>query len=190
MTQRNVGKQGWVFPLFSPDSDDRLSLNSHRFVILYISCGTRSVSLGQYCLPKVSNGFKRHFQTKTLKWFCLTSLVTIDSVGNNLCWQDPAITGISPIEGYADGGTILTITGTDLDIGRDIQVNVAANVTCDITRCVYIHPQFLWPNNEWKSIMVNIVNLPMWVALFCKTKRFGWVNNVYRRGFKQRYSCP
>ena len=25
-------KQGWVFPLFSPDSDDRLSLNFHRFV--------------------------------------------------------------------------------------------------------------------------------------------------------------
>ncbi|XP_033647397.1 hepatocyte growth factor receptor-like [Asterias rubens] len=48
-------------------------------------------------------------------------------------YKNPAITGISPIEGYADGGTILTITGTDLDIGRDIQVNVAANVTCDIT---------------------------------------------------------
>ena len=58
MTRRNVRKQGWVFPLFSPDSDDRLSLNFHRFVILYISCDTRSVGLGQYCLiPKVSNGF-------------------------------------------------------------------------------------------------------------------------------------
>ena len=45
------------FPLFSPDSDDRLSLNFHRFVILYRSCDTRSASLGQYCLPKVSNGF-------------------------------------------------------------------------------------------------------------------------------------
>ena len=29
MTRRN----GWVFPLFSPDSDDRLSLNFHRFVV-------------------------------------------------------------------------------------------------------------------------------------------------------------
>ena len=29
---------GWVFPLFSPDSDERLSLNFHRFVILYRSC--------------------------------------------------------------------------------------------------------------------------------------------------------
>ena len=31
----------------------------YRFVILhvYISCDTRSVGLGQYCLPKVSNGF-------------------------------------------------------------------------------------------------------------------------------------
>ena len=48
------GNQGWVFPLFSPDSNDRLSLNFHRFVIL---CDTRSVGLGQYCLPKVSNGF-------------------------------------------------------------------------------------------------------------------------------------
>ena len=57
MTRRIVGKQGWVFPLLSPDSDDRLSLNFHRFVILYISCDTRSVGLGQHCLPKVSNGF-------------------------------------------------------------------------------------------------------------------------------------
>ena len=44
------GNQGWVFPLFSPDSNDRLSLNFHRFVILYISCDTRSVGLGQSCL--------------------------------------------------------------------------------------------------------------------------------------------
>ena len=43
------------FLLFSPDSD-RLSLNFHRFVILYISCDTRSVGLGQYCLPKVHVG--------------------------------------------------------------------------------------------------------------------------------------
>ena len=41
------------FPLFSPDSDDRLSLNFHRFVILYISCVTRIL------LPKVSGGFKQ-----------------------------------------------------------------------------------------------------------------------------------
>ena len=57
MTRRNVRKQGWVFPLVSPDSDDQLSLNFHRFVILYISCDTQSVGLGQYSLPKVSNGF-------------------------------------------------------------------------------------------------------------------------------------
>ena len=36
-----------------------MSLNFHRFVILYLSCDTRSVGLGQYCLPKVSNGLKR-----------------------------------------------------------------------------------------------------------------------------------
>ena len=58
MTRRNVRKQEWVFPLFSPYSDDRLSLNFHRFVILYISRDTRSVGLRQYCLPKVYNGFK------------------------------------------------------------------------------------------------------------------------------------
>ena len=51
-------KHGWVFPLFSPDSDDWLSLNFHRFVILYRSCDTRSVGFGPHCLPKVSNGFK------------------------------------------------------------------------------------------------------------------------------------
>ena len=66
MTRRNVQKQGWVFPLFSPDSDDRLSLNFHRFVILYISCDTRSVGLGQYCLPKVSNGFKESKKSQFL----------------------------------------------------------------------------------------------------------------------------
>ena len=38
MTRRKVRKQGCVFPLFSPDSVDRLSLHFHRFVILYISC--------------------------------------------------------------------------------------------------------------------------------------------------------
>ena len=61
MTRRNVlnvRKQGWVFPLFFPDSDDQLRINLHRFVILNISCDTRSLGLGQYCLPKVSNGFK------------------------------------------------------------------------------------------------------------------------------------
>ena len=61
MTRRNARKQGWVFPLFSPDTDDRLSLNFHRFVIWYRSCGTQSVGLGQHCLPKVSNGFNHQW---------------------------------------------------------------------------------------------------------------------------------
>ena len=52
MTRRNVRKQGWVFPLFSPDSDDRLTLNFHRFVIRYISCDTQSLGLGQHCYRK------------------------------------------------------------------------------------------------------------------------------------------
>ena len=56
MTRQNVRKQGWVFPLFSPDSDDP---DFHRFVLLYyISCDTRSVGLWTICLPKVSNGLK------------------------------------------------------------------------------------------------------------------------------------
>ena len=63
MTRQTVRKQGWVFPLFSPDSDDRLSLNFHRFVILYISCDTWSVGLGPYCLPKVSNGFNTSYSS-------------------------------------------------------------------------------------------------------------------------------
>ena len=45
MTWRNVRIQGWVFPLFSPNSVDRLSQNFHRFTILYRSCDTRSVGL-------------------------------------------------------------------------------------------------------------------------------------------------
>ena len=40
MTRQNVRKQEWVFPFISPDSDDRLSLNFHRFVIVYRSCDT------------------------------------------------------------------------------------------------------------------------------------------------------
>ena len=35
-TCHDTAKQGWVFTIFSPNSDDRLSLNFHRFVILYI----------------------------------------------------------------------------------------------------------------------------------------------------------
>ena len=48
MTQRNVRKQVWSFLLFSPDADDRLSLNFHRFLIfyfLYKGCDTQSVGL-------------------------------------------------------------------------------------------------------------------------------------------------
>ena len=75
MTRRNARKQEWVFPFFSPDSDDRLSLNFHRFVVLYISCDTQSVGLGQYCLPKVYNGFNSvvrplHRCTPPLTPFC------------------------------------------------------------------------------------------------------------------------
>ena len=41
-TYRN---KGGFSQLFSPDSDDRLSLNFHRFVILYRTCDIRSVGL-------------------------------------------------------------------------------------------------------------------------------------------------
>ena len=48
MTRRNAWIQGWVFPLISPDSDDRLSPNFHRFVICYRGCDTRSVDKTVY----------------------------------------------------------------------------------------------------------------------------------------------
>ena len=66
MTWQNARKQEWVFLLFSLESDDRLSLNFHRFVILYMSCDTQSVGLGQYCLPKVCNNFKNYFATTVI----------------------------------------------------------------------------------------------------------------------------
>ena len=88
MTRRNVGKQGWVFPCFSPDSDDRLSLNFHRFVILYKSCGTRSVGLGQNCLPKVSNGFKQEDKCRKLLYLIWFSLFLCSS---SLFWAHTAL---------------------------------------------------------------------------------------------------
>ena len=78
MTRRNVRKQGWVFPVMFPDSDDRFTLNFHRFVILYISCGTQHVGLGQYCLLKVSNGFKSQSRKLGLMGLCQ---------GETLQWQ-------------------------------------------------------------------------------------------------------
>ena len=76
MTRRNARKQEWVFPLFSPDSDDRLSLNFHKFVILYISCDTRNVGLGQHCLPKVYNGFKHVFWTiDKFQYTCICKII-------------------------------------------------------------------------------------------------------------------
>ena len=59
MRRRNVRKQGWVFLLFSPDSKDWLILNFTGLLFYIISCDTQSVGFGQYCLPKVSNGFKQ-----------------------------------------------------------------------------------------------------------------------------------
>ena len=69
MTRRNVRKQEWVFPLSSPDSDDRLSLNFHRFGILYVSCDTRSVGLGQYrkCIMALRYKFKMFCKREKLE---------------------------------------------------------------------------------------------------------------------------
>ena len=68
------------FPvLFSSYSDDRLNLNFHRFVIIYRSCNTRSVGLGQYCLPKGSNGFKPMFVWERL---VVASLAFISPFGS------------------------------------------------------------------------------------------------------------
>ena len=52
MTQQNRWKQGWVFPLFSPDSDNRLSLNFHRFVIKlwYTKCGPLDNTVYRCCV--------------------------------------------------------------------------------------------------------------------------------------------
>ena len=87
MTRGNVRIQGWVFPLFSPDSDDRLSLNFHRFVILYRSCDTLSVGLGYYCLPKVCNGFKAtHFFSLKLT---IIIFVSFNGTGFKLKPLDP-----------------------------------------------------------------------------------------------------
>ena len=50
-------KHRWVFPLFFPDSDDRLSLNFHRFVykLWYTKCGSLDntvLSMMCYCLKE------------------------------------------------------------------------------------------------------------------------------------------
>ena len=52
-TRHETAKQGWLFPLFSPDLDNQLSLNFHRLVILYISYDTRSVGLWTILLTDV-----------------------------------------------------------------------------------------------------------------------------------------
>ena len=41
-----------------------IELNFHRFVILYRFCDTRSVGLGQYCLPKVPMALRRFYGFK------------------------------------------------------------------------------------------------------------------------------
>ena len=68
MTQRNARIHGWVFPLFSPDSDGRLSLNFHRFVIWYRSCDTRALDNSVYrkgpmtlTVTNQIHGAPRHF---------------------------------------------------------------------------------------------------------------------------------
>ena len=55
---RNVRKQECVFPLFSPDSVGRVSLNFHMFVILYTTCDTRSMGLWTICLPMLCDCFR------------------------------------------------------------------------------------------------------------------------------------
>ena len=80
------------FPLFSPDSDDRLSLNFHRFVVLYISCDTRSVGLGQYCLPKVYNGFK--LASEYYEYTVLTHIGVWVKTKINIFYPDANLTSI------------------------------------------------------------------------------------------------
>ena len=52
-------RQGCVFPLFSPDSDDRLIEPKFTQVCYFIVVIHEVWAFGQYCLPKVSNGFKK-----------------------------------------------------------------------------------------------------------------------------------
>ena len=104
-----------------PDSDDRLSLNFHRFVILYISCDTRSVGLGQYCLPKVSSGFNHgQSQRVTLQNFLLwlwrlffhPHLNLQSFLFSSLCPQLCYPFGVKILDAYFFWGTRKIGTGT------------------------------------------------------------------------------
>jgi hypothetical protein len=58
MTRRNVRKQGWVFPVIFSRIRWTIEPKFHRFVILISVVIHELWALGQYCLPKVSYGFK------------------------------------------------------------------------------------------------------------------------------------
>jgi len=49
-------------------------------------------------------------------------------------FQKPAITGFYPTKGPLSGGTLLTVYGTDLDAGRNVQV-VLMNIVLKIAIC-------------------------------------------------------
>jgi len=52
-----------------------------------------------------------------------------------LCVKDPNVTSVSPSYGPKDGGTLITLTGTQLDAGLNQQVFVNS-LNCPIIRCV------------------------------------------------------
>ena len=53
-------------------------------------------------------------------------------IGGDFCcvllWQRPAVTGFYPTKGPVSGGTLLTLYGTDLDAGRNVQVICCVNI--------------------------------------------------------------
>ena len=175
MTRRNVWKQGWVFPLFS-----RLCLNFHRFVILYISCDTRTVGLGQYCLLKVSTGFKGKdnilravFFTQIWYW-CICQRITWAEI---IVWPY-----ISIVRGDVSGMTVtcyfLGFSPENLQELSVLQVNCSQKVRTLffnqvnlfyllVSLYVLINAKLNWSSLKWYHICNDymLLNLAKWMTM-------------------------
>ena len=87
------GYKVWVFLLFSPDSDDRLSVNFHRFIILYKSCDTRSVGLldntvYRKCPMALKSHYTVSFANYCCNWFLNCLSQGILSTTGKLTWAE------------------------------------------------------------------------------------------------------
>jgi len=60
--------------------------------------------------------------------FCWFLLLIVGDFCRVLLWQRPAITGFYPTKGPMSGGTLLTLYGTNLDAGRNVQVICCVNI--------------------------------------------------------------